>query len=157
MCPVCGGDVVDIIYGSGDMTDTQFFHEYRRIGVMGGDTIPKNPPLWACAAGCKRFRKINWEGSATEVKPKLLKNVRKRPLSIFQFESESANCINNKGTGVVHKYIFHTQTYLGEKEDIHISAKDKDDAFKTFEDIVAKGIFNLKGMDCISVDVTEEE
>jgi hypothetical protein len=124
---------------------------------MGGDTIPKNPPLWACAAGCKRFRKIDRNGNSTEANPKLLKNVRKRPLSIFQFESESANRINNERTGVVHKYIFHTQTYLGEKEDVHISAKDKDDAFNTFEDIVSKGVFNLMGMDCISVEVTEEE
>lgn len=33
-CPVCGESVVDIIYGTGDMTEIEFFLEYRRPGIM---------------------------------------------------------------------------------------------------------------------------
>jgi hypothetical protein len=76
MCPVCGGEVVDIIYGTGDMQGYQFVLQYRRSGIMDGYIIPKDPPIWACACGCKRFRKVNWDGSVAEVKPKLLKNLR---------------------------------------------------------------------------------
>ena len=50
-CPVCGGRVVDIIYGTGDMTEWEYLLEYRRDGIMGGDNIPRRPPIWACAAG----------------------------------------------------------------------------------------------------------
>lgn len=33
-CPVCGGRVVDIIYGTGDMTEIEFVMKYRRDGIM---------------------------------------------------------------------------------------------------------------------------
>ena len=36
-CPVCGERVVDIIYGTGDMTEVDFMLEYRKDGIMGGD------------------------------------------------------------------------------------------------------------------------
>ena len=35
-CPVCGERVVDIIYGTGDMTEIEYFLEYRKEGMMGG-------------------------------------------------------------------------------------------------------------------------
>jgi hypothetical protein len=35
-CPVCGERVVDIIYGTGDMTEIEFMLEYRKEGIMGG-------------------------------------------------------------------------------------------------------------------------
>ena len=31
-CPVCGERVVDIIYGTGDMTEIEFMLEYRKEG-----------------------------------------------------------------------------------------------------------------------------
>lgn len=37
-CPVCGERVVDIIYGTGDMTEVDFMLEYRKDGIMGGAT-----------------------------------------------------------------------------------------------------------------------
>lgn len=40
-CPVCGERVVDIIYGTGDMTEIEFLLEYRLEGIMGGDNIPR--------------------------------------------------------------------------------------------------------------------
>ena len=88
-CPVCGERVVDIIYGTGDMTEIEFMMEYRRDGIMGGDNIPRRPPIWACACGCKRFRKVNLDGSDAEVKVKLLKNVRPKPLSMINFVTEN--------------------------------------------------------------------
>lgn len=38
-CPVCGGSIVDIIYGTGDMTEVEFLLKYHRQGMMGGDNI----------------------------------------------------------------------------------------------------------------------
>lgn len=34
-CPVCGERVVDIIYGTGDMTEIEFMLEYRKEGYHG--------------------------------------------------------------------------------------------------------------------------
>ena len=42
-CPVCGERVVDIIYGTGDMTEIEFLLEYRLEGILGGDNIPRRP------------------------------------------------------------------------------------------------------------------
>ena len=44
-CPVCGERVVDIIYGTGDMTEVDYLLEYRKEGMMGGDNIPRRPPI----------------------------------------------------------------------------------------------------------------
>ena len=46
-------------------------------GIMGGDNIPRRPPIRSCSCGCRRFRKVNPDGSSAIVKIKLLKNVRK--------------------------------------------------------------------------------
>ena len=77
-CPVCGSEVWDIIYGTGDMTEVEFFLTYNKPAIMGGDNIPRRPPIWACGCGCKRFRKVNPDGTDASVKVKLLKNVRVR-------------------------------------------------------------------------------
>ena len=49
---------------------------------MGGDNIPRRPPIWACGCGCKRFRKVNPDGTDAPVKVKLLKNVRVRKAEV---------------------------------------------------------------------------
>lgn len=87
-CPVCGERVVDIIYGTGDMTEIEFLLEYRREGIMGGDNIPRRPPIWACSCGCKRFRKVNSDGTDAAVKVKMLKVIRPRPAELIHFVSE---------------------------------------------------------------------
>ena len=69
-CPVCGGRVVDIIFGTVDMREWEYLMEYRRDGIMGGDNIPRRPPIWACAAGCKRFRKVNTDGRCKKMELK---------------------------------------------------------------------------------------
>lgn len=87
-CPICGNEVVDIIYGTGDMEEWEFLMQYRKTAILGGDNIPRRPPIWACAAGCKRFRKVNPDGTDAPVKVKLLKNVRPNPASVINWESD---------------------------------------------------------------------
>ena len=43
-CPKCGEPVVDIIYGTGDMTEIEFVMEYGRESIMGSDNILRCPP-----------------------------------------------------------------------------------------------------------------
>ena len=85
-CPKCGNPVWDIIYGAGDMTELEFLLEYHKSAIMGGDTIPRRPPIWACSCGCKRFRKVLPDGTDAPVKVKLLKNVRRAPASRIGWE-----------------------------------------------------------------------
>ena len=80
-CPKCGERVVDIIYGTGDMTEIEFVMEYRREGIMGGDSIPRRPPIWACSCVCKRFRKVNLDGTDVPVKVKMLNRRTKQEQS----------------------------------------------------------------------------
>lgn len=87
-CPICGERVVDIIYGTGDMTEIDFLLEYRREGIMGGDNIPRRPPIWDCSCGCKRFRKVNPDGTDAAVRVKMLKDVRRRPAELIEFARE---------------------------------------------------------------------
>ena len=88
-CPVCGERVVDIIYGTGDMTEIEFVMEYRREGMMGGDNIPRRPPIWECVCGCRRFRKVNRDGTDAPVKVKMLKNVGNRGTVLFHRKTKS--------------------------------------------------------------------
>lgn len=85
-CPKCGSPVWDIIYGTGDMTEIEFLFEYHKSAIMGGDNIPRRPPIWACSCGCKRFRKVLPDGTDAPVKVKLLKNVRRAPASRIGWE-----------------------------------------------------------------------
>ena len=85
---------MDIIYGTGDMTEIDFLLEYRREGIMGGDNIPRRPPIWACSCGCKRFRKVNPDGTDAAVKVKMLKDVRRRPAGLIHFVKVGDGIIN---------------------------------------------------------------
>lgn len=40
-CPDCGSEVLDIIYCTGDLTETDFLFEHRKNAIMGGDNIPR--------------------------------------------------------------------------------------------------------------------
>ena len=88
-CPVCGSSVVDIIYGTGDMNEAEFLLAYRMNAIMGGDNIPRRPPIWACSCGCKRFRKVYFDGTDVPVKVKMLKTIRPKPLTLIDFESSA--------------------------------------------------------------------
>ena len=67
------------------MTEVEFFLKYRREGMMGGDNIPRRPPIWECVCGCKRFRKVNPDGTDAPVKVKMLKNIRKAPAELINW------------------------------------------------------------------------
>lgn len=157
-CPVCGSSVVDIIYGTGDMNEAEYLLLYRRDGIMGGDNIPRRPPIWACSCGCKRFRKVNFDGTDAEVKVKMLKDIRPKPLTLIDFESENVEkALNGKHPEVIHHYKVDIVTEYGEKETLSITAVSGSDAEDTARDIVARGIIGLEGSECKEMGVIDDE
>ena len=155
-CPICGEPVVDIIYGTGDMTEAEFLMKYRREGMMGGDIIPKRPPIWACACGCKRFRKVNPDGTDAPVKVKLLKNVRRRPLATIVFETERViEAIKMGQQELITRYAVMIETECGEKETLSVYAVDEMDAREEAEKVIMRGGLGLKGVRCEVVSVEE--
>lgn len=153
-CPVCGERVVDIIYGTGDMTEIEFTLQYRREGIMGGDNIPRRPPIWACSCGCKRFRKVNPDGTDATVKVKLLKNIKKAPLSKITWESGLVE--KAFSSDVIHHYKVAIETEFGEKETLRITAISGSDAEDEAIKIIATGGIGLKGRRCVSVEVFDD-
>ena len=153
-CPVCGSEVVDIIYGTGDMSEIEFALEYRKQGIMGGDNIPRRPPIWACACGCKRFRKVNEDGTDAAVKIKLLRNIKRAPLSVINWESDLVKRALESGHNqVIHKYQVNVTTELKETETLAITAVSGDDAEDLAMKIVSLGGIGLKGRKCVEVQV----
>ena len=147
--PKCKGRVVNIIYDIGDMTEIEFMLEYRKEGIMGGDNIPHRPPIWACAYGCKRFRKVNPDGTDTPVKLKMLKDIKKAALSKISWTSNlTERAISSE---VIHHYKVEIVTEYGEKEILDITAVcgtyAEDEAMK----IIASGGVGLKGRRCVSM------
>ena len=157
-CPVCGERVVDIIYGTGDMTEIEFLMEYRKEGMMGGDNIPCRPPIWECVCGCRRFRKVNWDGTDAPVKVKMLKNVRKAPPTLINWESNMAiDAVGKNERGKIHHFKVEVRTELGEKEIVSVTAVDEQDAEDMALALVMKGAVGLKGRICTYNVVVEEE
>ena len=154
-CPVCGERPVDIIYGTGEMTEVEFFLEYRKRGIMGGDNIPRNPPVWACPCGCKRFRKVNPDGTYAPVKVKLLKNIRRAPLTKITWENSSA-AQSPESLRTARHYRVDFETELGEADTMCVSAPDEAEARRMAEDIVASGRVGLKGTQISSIKITED-
>lgn len=153
-CPVCGSEVVDIIYGTGEMSEIEFALEYRRQGIMGGDNIPRRPPIWACACGCKRFRKVNEDGTDAAVRVKLLKNIKRAPLSVINWESDLVKRALESGHNqVIHKYQVEITTELNENETLSITAVNGDDAEDLAIKIVSLGGVGLKGRKCVTLKV----
>ena len=157
-CPICGERVVDIIYGTGDMNEAEYMMEYRRDGIMGGDIIPRRPPIWACSCGCKRFRKVNPDGTDAKVKVKMLKDIRPKPLTMINFSSSNVErALNGKHPEVIHHYKVEIVTELGEKETLRITAVSGSDAEDEARKIVAKGVVGLRGTNCKTLEVFDEE
>ena len=157
-CPVCGERVVDIIYGTGDMTEIEFLMEYRREGMMGGDNIPRRPPIWECVCGCRRFRKVNKDGTDAPVKVKMLKNVRKAPATLINWESNMViDAVGKNERNKVHHYKVEVRTELGEKEIVSVTAVDEQDAEDLALTLVMKGGVGLKGRICTYNVVIDEE
>jgi len=133
---------------------SEFFLKYRKSAVMGGDNIPRRPPIWGCSCCSTRFRKVNPDGTDAYVKPTLLKNVR--PASLLKITWQSKGLIESIGTDV-HRAHYHVEveTKLGEKEMLRIWAVDRQDAEKAARDIVARCDLGLKGTECRALKVIE--
>jgi hypothetical protein len=148
--------VADIIYGTGDMTEMEFLYAYRKSAIMGGDKIPRRPPIWACMCGCKRFRKVNPDGSDAPVKVKLLKNVRKASLSRIIVESTTIDEVpEDYYRDLIHHYQAHFVTEYNEVETIGVTAMSEDDAIETVRDFVNTGMIGLRGIRCKSIEIVE--
>lgn len=157
-CPVCGERVVDIIYGTGDMNEAEFMMEYRRDAIMGGDNIPRRPPIWACACGCKRFRKVNPGGTDAKVKVKMLKDIRPKPLTLINFSSSNVEkALKGNRPKVIHHFKVEIVTEFGEKETLSITAVSGSDAEDEAREIVSRGIIGLKGTQCKELEVYDAE
>lgn len=145
---------MDIIYGTGDMTEVALMLEYRKDGIMGGDNIPRRPPIWACSCGCKRFRKVNPDGTDASVKVKLLKNIRKAPADKINWETSMVKrALQGNMRESIHHYKVEIETELGEKELLSITAVSGSDAEDRAENLVKKGLLGLKGTRCVSIEV----
>lgn len=155
-CPKCGQDseIWPIIYKTGDMTETEFFLKYRKSAIMGGDNIPRRPPIWGCSCCSTRFRKVNPDGTDADVKPTLLKNVR--PASLLKITWESKGLTESIGTDV-RRVFYHVEieTELGEKEMLRIWATNRQDAEDAARDIVERCDLGLKGTECKALKVIE--
>ena len=155
-CPVCGEKIVDIIYGTGDMTEIEYLLEYRREGIMGGDIIPRRPPIWACCCGCKRFRKVNPDGTDAAVKVKMLKNLRRRPAKVINWETELAmEAVSAKRLELIKHYDVEISTELGEMEVLSVTAVTAMDAEAEAKVLVANGRVGLRGVVCRSAKARE--
>lgn len=155
-CPDCGERVVDIAYGTGDMTEIDFALQYRKEAIMGGDNKPRRPPIWCCACGCKRFRKVNPDGTDAPVKVKMLKDIRKAPASKINWSSwmiETALDINDIYT--IHHYHVKVITELGERETLNLTAVSIDDAKELAMELVSKGLLGLDGRTCMTIEFIE--
>lgn len=156
-CPDCGERVVDIVYGTGDMTEIEFALQYRKEAIMGGDNIPRRPPIWCCSCGCKRFRKVNLDGTDAPVKVKMLKDIRKAPASIINWSSSKVGrALENNQINSIHKYSLDITTEFDEKETLVVTAVNPNDAELLASDLVRNGIVGLKGHKCIKIEVNEE-
>lgn len=154
-CPVCDSEVVDIIYGTGDMTEIEFMFEYRKTAIMGGDNIPRRPPIWCCSCGCKRFHKVNPDGTDAPVKVKMLKNIRKTPATRINWTSNLVSrVLNSDGDRrVIHTFHVKVTTELGEMETLCITAVSGSDAEDLAMDLVKRGAGGLKGRKCVKYEV----
>jgi hypothetical protein len=154
-CPVCGSEVVDIVYGTGDMTEIEFLFAYRKEAIMGGDNIPRRPPIWACSCCCKRFRKVNPDGSDAPVKVKLLQNVRKGSLESFNIEAPSVDeALSTDNHDQIKHYRVQVTTDIGETEVLSVSATSPDEAIKEAKLLFSR-LYEFEGLSCTSTQIIE--
>ena len=149
---------MDIIYGTGEMMEIEYLLEYRWEEMLGGDNIPRRPPIWECVCGCRRFRKVNRDGMDALVKVKMLKNIRKAPATLINWESNMAiDAVGRNEHGKIHHYKVEVRTELGEKEIVSVTAVDEQDAEDMALALVMKGGIGLKGRVCTYNVVVDEE
>lgn len=147
-CPVW-----DIVYGTGDMTEVEFLYQYRKNASMGGDRLPRRPPMWECCCGCLRFRKVNADGTDAKVKLKMLKDMRPAPLTKISWQTlQCSEALNNGRTDMVHRYMV---TDCDEKTAMRVYGVSESDAMATAMSLINGGGLGLKGRFCKSFNVTE--
>lgn len=138
------------------MTEMEFVVLYRKSAIMGGDNIPRRPPIWACSCGCKRFRKVNPDWTVAPVKVKLLKNIKPAPASVINWESDGTiAALESRDYDSVKHYRVEITTEFDEHETLTVTAVSEKDAEETAKSIVEKGVLGLEGFVCKSVEAFE--
>ena len=155
-CTVCGEPVWYIIYGTGDMTEVEFLYQYRKNASMGGDRLPRRPPMWECCCGCLRFRKVNADGTDAKVKLKMLKDMRPAPLTKISWQTlQCSEALNNGRTDMVHRYMVNMVADCEEKTAMRVYGVSESDGMATAMSLINVGGLGLKGRFCKSFNVTE--
>lgn len=156
-CPGCVSKVIDIVYGTGNMTESDFLLKYRKSAIMGCDNIPRRPPIWCCSCGCKRFRKVNPNETDATIKVKMLKNIRKAPASKINWSSKMIEtALDNKDIYTIHHYHAKIITELGECETLSLTAVNTEDAKELAKELVLSGLLGLDGRTCMNIEFIEE-
>lgn len=139
-CPVW-----DIVYGTGDMTEVEFLHQYRKNASMEGDRIPRRTPMWECSCGCLRFRKVNTDGTDAKVRIKMMKNVRPAPLTKISWQTlQCSEALNNGRADMVHRYMVNVVTDRDKKTALKINGVSESDAIATAMSLINGGGLGLK-------------
>ena len=145
------------MYGTGDMTEIEFALQYRKEAIMGGDNIPRRPPIWCCVCGCKRFRKVNPDGTDAPVKVKMLKDIRKAPASVINWSSSMVDrALENNQIDSIQKYSVDITTDFDEQETLVVTAVNQTDAEFLARDLVWDGAVGLKGRRCIKIEINKK-
>lgn len=157
-CPKCGEEVWDIIYGTGDMEPWEFLMQYRKSAGMGGDNIPRRPPIWECSCCSARFRKVNPDGTDAPVKIKLLKNIKPEHATKINWSSQTVEpSIDNHCHDLLHTYLVEVITEYGEKETFKATALSEADAEQTIREVVEQLRTGLQGSECLFIKARNED
>lgn len=149
---------LDIIYGTGEVTESEFMLKYRKNAIMGGGNIPRRPPIWCCACGCKRFRKINEYKIDIKVKVKMLKNVHQVPDFTINWSSRMIEkALYNKDIYTINHCHAVVITKLGERETLNLTAISIDDAKELAMKLVSEGMLGINGRTCVTIEVMKAE
>ena len=101
---------------------------------------------------------MNPDGTDAAVKVKMLKNIRKRPLTKIVFETERViEALKMGQQDLITRYMVKIETECGEKEMLSIYAIDELDAQEEAEKVIMRGGLGLKGLRCEVVEVMEDK
>ena len=157
-CPRCGEAVWDIVYRTGEMSEVDIMFAYRKSVICGGDNIPRRPPIWGCSCGCSRFRKVNEDGTDASVKVKMLKDLRRAPLSKITWQSKGVQeSLRMPNEPKAKYYDVEFMTEMNEKSSISVCAISEEDAKRTAQNVYSPEALGFKGQLIIITKITEKE